>query len=144
MVARLTPDQKAACSNHVGVSIFKVAYFFIYLFIHLFIQIQSLIFLARNQNLYLNMINGRNAFKNTNTANYRVSQVRSSNFMPITFEQNFISTSVKISKRCLLMLYRVLVFRSSVTGMPPLFGCLFLFLFFFYHFPLRRCGMECG
>ena len=62
----------------------------------------------------------------------------------ITFEQNFISTSVKISKRCLL-LYRVLVFRSSVTGMPPLFGCLFLFLFFFfYHVPLRRCGMECG
>ena len=85
MVARLTPDQKAACSNHVGVSIFKVAYFFIYLFIHLFIQIQSLIFLARNQNLYLNMINGRNAFKNTNTAIYRVSQVRSSNFMHYNF-----------------------------------------------------------
>ena len=66
----------------------------------------------------------------------------------ITFEQNFISTSVKISKRCLL-LYRVLVFRSSVTGMPPLFRCLFLFscfcfcFFFFNHFPLRRCGMEC-
>ena len=81
MVARLTPDQKAACSNHVGVSIFKVAYFFIYLFFH----IQSLIFLARNQNLYLNMINGRNAFKNTNTAIYRVSQVRSSNFMHYNF-----------------------------------------------------------
>ena len=81
MVARLTPDQKAACSNHVGVSIFKVAYFFISLFFH----IQSLIFLARNQNLYLNMINGRNAFKNTNTAIYRVSQVRSSNFMRYNF-----------------------------------------------------------
>ena len=27
MVARLTPDQKAACSNHVGVS---VGFFFIY------------------------------------------------------------------------------------------------------------------
>ena len=51
----------------------------------------------------------------------------------ITFEHNFISTSVKNSKRCLL-LYRVLVFRSSETGMPPLFRCLFLcfcFCFFF-------------
>ena len=80
MVARLTPDQKAACSNHVGVSIL-----FIYLFIYSFLHIQSLIFLARNQNLYLNMINGRNAFKNTNIAIYRVSQIRSSNFMHYNF-----------------------------------------------------------
>ena len=120
MVARLTPDQKAACSNHVGVS--SSICFFFYLFLH----IQSLIFLARNQNLYLNLINCRKIYKyrNVQACPKFVRQISCT----ITFDQNFISTSLKISKRCLL-LYRVLLFRSSVTGMPPLFGCLFLFCF---------------
>ena len=59
---------------------------------------------------------------------YTVSQ----KFVPliscvITFDQNF-----EISKRCLL-LHRLLVVRSLVTGMPP---------FFFYHIALRHCGKE--
>ena len=124
MVARLTPDQKAACSNHVGVSIFQL-----FLFFYLFLHIQSLIFLARNQNLYLNLINGRKIYKYRNLQGVPSSFAQIS--CTITFEQNFISTSVKISKRCLL-LYRVLLFRSSVTGMLPLFGCWFLFCFFFF------------
>ena len=31
MVARLTPDQKAACSSHVGVSFFFAIFYFDYL-----------------------------------------------------------------------------------------------------------------
>ena len=125
MVARLTPDQKAACSNHVGVSIFQLFLFY------LFLDIQSLIFLARNQNLYLNLINCRKIYKyrNLQACPKFLRQISCT----ITFDQNFISTSLKISKRCLL-LYRVLLFRSSVTGMPPLFGCLFLFCFVLFFF----------
>jgi hypothetical protein len=37
MVARLTPDQKVACSIHVGFKIFAFFFFFFYLFIYLFI-----------------------------------------------------------------------------------------------------------
>ena len=107
--------------------------YFPFLFIYLFLHIQSLIFLARNQNLYLNLINCRKIYKyrNLQACPKFVRQISCT----ITFDQNFISTSLKISKRCLLR-YRVLLFRSSVTGMPPLFGCLFLFCFVLF------CGIS--
>ena len=111
-------------------------YFPVVSFFYLFLHIQSLIFLARNQNLYLNLINCRKIYKyrNLQACPKFLRQISCT----ITFDQNFISTSLKISKRCLL-LYRVLLFRSSVTGMPPLVGCLFLFCFVLFFF---FCGIS--
>ena len=52
-----------------------------------------------------------------------VPKVRSSNFMRYNFWSKLLSFLHEVSKRCLL-LYRVHVFRMSVTGMPPLIVCL--------------------
>ena len=111
---------------------FPFVSFFLFIFAH------TIPYFSRQKSKPVpNLINGRKIYKYRNLQGVPSSFAQIS--CTITFEQNFIFTSVKISKQCLL-LYRVLLYRSSVTGMPPLFGCLFLLCF--VCFVLFFCGIS--